>query len=236
MPVSGQEDESSREGLFESAYWREESEYSKFADYRDGLDQTKRWYAGFMRMIARELPSTGRHVDAGCGHGGIVQLIGERGLDSCGFDTSEWMIEQAQQAGVVDHLRVGDLESDIPFDGDFDLITCLEVLEHLEHPDRALGVMARRLAPGGRLIATTPNLHPRIPWPDPLESDPTHVSVHRPDWWGERVQAAGLVPRRVSTYIALPLLWRVSPHLSVWLRMGAQAGPGILLIGERPRG
>lgn len=233
MQSSAREDETGAEGLFECSYWREDSQYSKFADYRDGFERTRRWYAGFVRMVRRQLPPHGRHLDAGCGHGAIVDLMGQRGLDSYGFDASKWMIDQAQRAGLGDRLRVGDLESDIPFEGRFDVITCLEVLEHLEHPDRALGVIASRLAPGGRLIATTPNLRPRIPWNDPLAADPTHVNVHQPDWWAQRVREAGLVPH-VSTFIAVPFLWRLSARLSLSFRMGAQAGPAILVVAKRP--
>jgi SAM-dependent methyltransferase len=234
MQSSGQENEIEPEGLFESGYWREDSQYSKFADYRDGFDRTKRWYAGFVRMIGGELPPHGRHLDAGCGHGAIVELMRERGLDSYGVDASNWMIDQAKRAGMGDRLQVGDLESDVPFDGSFDVITCLEVLEHLEHPDRALGVLASRLAPGGRLIATTPNLRPGIPWNDPVAADPTHVNVHQPDWWADCVERAGLAPRGVSTFIAVPFLWRLSTRLSLWFRMGPQAGPAILVVAERP--
>jgi 2-polyprenyl-3-methyl-5-hydroxy-6-metoxy-1,4-benzoquinol methylase len=218
---------------FEREYWREQSIYRKFADYRQGLEQTKRWYAGLVRMVGGQLPAGGRHVDAGCGHGAIVEPMGERGLDSRGFDASAWMIDQARHAGMGDQLRHGYIEDGIPFDGAFDLVTCVEVLEHLEHPENALEVIAGRLKPGGRLIATTPNLRPRIPWNDPVASDPTHVNVHEPRWWAERLHRTSLAVREVSTFIAVPLLWRVSPRLSLWFRMGPQFGPGVLLIGER---
>lgn len=219
---------------FGEEYWRQESDYRKFEDYAAGLRQTARWYRGFLRMIRRDLPAPGRHVDAGCGHGAIVQLLERRGFDSHGFDMSHWMVEQAHGT-FGDRVRVGDVESGIPFDGEFRLITCLEVVEHLQHPETALRVFAERLEPGGRLIATTPNLRPRIPgWPDPTTTDPTHVNVHEPAWWARCLSAAGLRVVRVRTFVSLPLLWRVSPALSISMPMGATAGPGVLMIGERP--
>jgi 2-polyprenyl-3-methyl-5-hydroxy-6-metoxy-1,4-benzoquinol methylase len=221
-------------GSFEERYWREDSDYRKFADYLDGLHKTRRWYTGFIRLIRGELPAGGRHVDAGCGHGAIIDLLRERGFDSHGFDTSAWIVDQAHEAGAGDRIRVGNIEGEIPFEGSFRLITCLEVLEHLPQPQRALDVLAERLESGGRLVATTPNLRPRIPWRDPVQADPTHISVHAPDWWAEQVRRAGLEIVRLATFVTLPMLWRVTPLLSIWMPLGATAGPGILLIAERP--
>jgi hypothetical protein len=58
------------------------------------------------------------------------------------------------------------------------------------------------------------------------------VSVHEPGWWREALRDAGLEARLVSTFVALPLLWRAHPALSRWVGLGPSAGPGILLVGE----
>ena len=143
-------------------------------------------------MIDPYLPPPGRAVDVGCGHGAIVHALLERGWDARGFDMSEWMIDAARKHAPqlgADRFVVGDVNA-FPFDGAFELVTCFEVLEHIPDPLPALGALRDHLAPGGRLIATTPNLEPLMPAKDPLTSDPTHVSVHSPRWWRARGGAA----------------------------------------------
>ena len=44
-------------------------------------------------------------------------------------------------------------------DGQFDLITCMEVIEHVADPAAFVKALARRLAPDGLLILSTPNAH-----------------------------------------------------------------------------
>jgi SAM-dependent methyltransferase len=180
------------------------------------------------------LPAPGRHVDAGCGHGSVVYDLLARGWDAHGFDISDWMIEQvrADDTAASDRFAVGSL-GDVPFEGDFDLITCFEVLEHVPDPVGDLRALGSRLTPGGRLIATTPNLRPGMPGPDPLTSDPTHINVHSPAWWRGALRAAGMRVETVSTFISVPLLWRYHASLSRWVGLGPRVGPGTLLVAGR---
>jgi SAM-dependent methyltransferase len=221
---------------FEEAYWTEDSQYRKFDDYEAGLTALRGWHAGLWCLIGPHMPQVGRHVDVGCGHGVIVHELVEDGWDARGFDVSRWIIEAAQHHSpqLADRFVVGDLH-DPPFAGDFDLITCFEVLEHVPDPVRALRALSERLRPGGRLIATTPNLRPLIPWRDAVAADPTHVNVHEPSWWRGALQRSGLCPVLVSTFITIPLVWRISPYLSLWIPLGRRTGPGVLVVAEKQR-
>ncbi len=219
-------------GDYGEEYWHER--YG-FETYEADLQRLMRWYRGLLRTIAPAVPPSGRYLDAGCGHGALVHLMHARGYDAYGFDLSRWMLEQALRFApeLAGHLAWGDAEQEIPFEGPFDLITCVEVVEHLSDPPLALRRLGAALRPGGRLVVTTPNLKPRIPWFDPVASEPTHINVHEPGWWRDTVSAAGLRPVAVRTYLALPLLWRVHPALSVNVPLGSTAGPGTLLVAER---
>jgi 2-polyprenyl-3-methyl-5-hydroxy-6-metoxy-1,4-benzoquinol methylase len=221
---------------FEQSYWTKDSQYRKFEDYAAALAALRDWYQGFFRLVEAELPAPGRSLDAGCGHGAIVYELAARGFAAHGFDLSSFVVEEAQRANpaMAERFAVGGLP-DVPFEGSFDLVTCLEVLEHLDDPAVALRSLAGRLRAGGRLIATTPNLCPRIPWRDARSADPTHVNVQEPAWWRETLVEAGLEVRDVSTFVAVPALWRVHPALARWIPVGPSAGPGTLLIAQAPR-
>jgi SAM-dependent methyltransferase len=219
---------------FEESYWTTDSQYRKFEDYAAALAALRDWYQGFFRLVGSELPAPGRALDAGCGHGAIVHELLDRGWDAYGFDASHWLIEQARvfRRDIADRFEVGRLP-DVPIDGTFDLITSIEVLEHVAEPVETVRSLGRRLKPGGRLIATTPNRRPLIPWWDAETSDPTHVNVHEPPWWRDAVRAAGLEVRSVTTFVSVPVLWRAHPWLARRIRLGGRAGPGVLVIAER---
>jgi 2-polyprenyl-3-methyl-5-hydroxy-6-metoxy-1,4-benzoquinol methylase len=218
---------------FDERYWRELSHYRKYGDYPEALLSTTRWYAAFMRLLGDLVPAEGRHLDAGCGHGAIVHMMAARGLDAYGVDASEWVIEEAKSYApeLADHFAVADIEQSLVFDGAFDLITSLEVVEHLADPVAAISCMTNGLAPGGTLVLTTPNPANRIPRNDPTTSDPTHISLHPPPWWRDAAIAAGLHIEREWTYYPIPVLWRISPLLARWIPLG-QIGPGYVLVAR----
>jgi len=101
----------------------------------------------FHRQIASLLKATGaeRILDAGCGEGFVVSYLLQEndGLAITGLDCSLEAIEMARQMvpGVL--FGVGDLR-EMPYSDDsFDLVMCLEVLEHLPDPHRGLRELRR---------------------------------------------------------------------------------------------
>jgi 2-polyprenyl-3-methyl-5-hydroxy-6-metoxy-1,4-benzoquinol methylase len=86
-----------------------------------------------------------RILDAGCGEGFVVSYLlqGNDGLTVTGIDSRLQAIEMARQMvqGVL--FDVGDLR-EMPYSDDsFDLVMCLEVLEHLPDPNRGLRELRR---------------------------------------------------------------------------------------------
>lgn len=220
---------------FEEDYWSDASHYRRYEDYAAGHDELVGWFSGLVRMVAPELPPRpARVVDAGCGHGVMVEAFRGRGFDAYGFDPSKWIIEEARRfdPALGASLEVGTIE-DFPFPGDVDAITCFEVLEHIDDPVAALVAMRDALKPGGRLIFSTPNLEPKSKWKDPRTSDPTHVNVHGRNWWEGATQAAGLRVVKATTFTPIPLTWRVHHGLGRWLKLGKRLGPQVLLVAER---
>lgn len=96
-------------------------------------------------------------LDVGCATGYLVEVLRERGIDAEGCDVSEFAIDHPAP-GAKGHLRIANLFAGLPWaDGAFELVTALEILEHLP-PDRvpaALAELARIC--GGYLYATIPS-------------------------------------------------------------------------------
>jgi SAM-dependent methyltransferase len=65
-------------------------------------------------------------------------------------------------------VRRGDLSGTLPYaDAEFQYITCLEGLEHIENPHQAIREFARMLAPGGHIVISVPNIlniEERVKW------------------------------------------------------------------------
>jgi SAM-dependent methyltransferase len=95
-------------------------------------------------------------LDVGCAKGFLVQMLRDNGVDAWGVDISRYAIETAPES-VHEFLRVGTV-LDLEFDDDsFDLVACLETLEHL-HPDRiheAVGELCR--VTSDKVFVTTPS-------------------------------------------------------------------------------
>jgi SAM-dependent methyltransferase len=103
----------------------------------------------------------GRVLDVGCGTGFLLEQLAQRGFSGVGIDLSPESIaharERLEELGAADRLdaRLGSAYE--PPEGEFDLITVTDVLEHLEDPRRCLQALRERLAPAGLLVVSTPN-------------------------------------------------------------------------------
>ena len=97
-------------------------------------------------------------LDVGCGAGLLTEPLARLGAAVTGIDASPEVIEVARGHSAVMGLaidyRVGDVQA---LDGEFDLITSVEVIEHVADPAAFVKALAKRLATGGLLIMSTPN-------------------------------------------------------------------------------
>lgn len=123
------------------------------------VDERHWWYRGRRRIIRAELdmlplPADASILDAGCGSGRTLEDLIAYGHVS-GIEISLEAVEVARARDCAD-VRVGRLEQ-LPWDSDtFDLITCLDVLEHVADDRLALGELRRVCKPGGWLVMTVP--------------------------------------------------------------------------------
>lgn len=123
------------------------------------VDEHHWWYRGRRQIIHAELdrlalPEPARVLDAGCGSGRTLQELVRYGAVE-GIELNEDAAKMAGQRGDGE-VKVGRLE-DLPWAQDtFDLIVCLDVIEHTPDDGLTLRELRRVCKPGGWLLVTVP--------------------------------------------------------------------------------
>ncbi|MBF6329914.1 bifunctional 2-polyprenyl-6-hydroxyphenol methylase/3-demethylubiquinol 3-O-methyltransferase UbiG [Nocardia transvalensis] len=143
-------------GAFADSWWDRDSRMRGLASFQGPR------FRYFDRFVGEW---TGKRVlDVGCGGGFTTEFLCERGADVCGIDPSPRLIDaarrHAEQTGRRIDYTVGKAE-ELPYDDRcFDVVTCVDVLEHVEDPARTIGEIARVLMPGGLFLYDTINRTP----------------------------------------------------------------------------
>jgi 2-polyprenyl-3-methyl-5-hydroxy-6-metoxy-1,4-benzoquinol methylase len=112
------------------------------------------------RQLARQLTQrlgAGRAFDVGCGDGSFLLALRERGWQPSGIEFDRATVAALKQRWNLS-VAAGDFLAAEPGDSNFDLVSMLEVLEHLHQPLAALKRARDLLRPGGTLYVTVPNL------------------------------------------------------------------------------
>jgi 2-polyprenyl-6-hydroxyphenyl methylase/3-demethylubiquinone-9 3-methyltransferase len=101
-------------------------------------------------------------LDVGCGAGFISNHFGAKGYSVTGVDLSKESLEIASRYDKSKSVRYIHADAyNLPFaDEAFDSVTCMDFLEHVEEPQRAVTEMSRVLKPGGYLFFHTFNRNP----------------------------------------------------------------------------
>jgi SAM-dependent methyltransferase len=122
------------------------------------VDEHHWWYRGRRRIIRAELdrlalPACAQVLDAGCGSGRTMLELRRYG-EVRGIELSPDAAEVARARGH--EVTIGRLE-ELPWEDEtFDLVTCLDVIEHTPDDRRTLRELRRVTRPGGFLLVTVP--------------------------------------------------------------------------------
>lgn len=129
------------------------------------VEDTHWWYVGrrriiesFVKQICNQLRSEGksdpRILDIGCGTGGNLETLSQFG-DAEGVDISREALDFCRARGFA-KVREGAAETLPHEEGSFDLVTGLDVVEHLDDDVAGLREMRRVLRPGGHCLLFVP--------------------------------------------------------------------------------
>ena len=189
-----------------------------FAEYFGGIpyDDVAHWtrfFADTADHIVREIgPKT--TLDVGCAMGYLVEALRARGVGAWGIDFSDYAIDNARKA-ARDFCRVGSILDPFPHP-QYDLITCIEVVEHLpvDDAERAIENLCRHT--DDIVFTSTPSDF----------GEETHLNVRPPEYWGELFARQGFF-RDVDFE---------APYLAVWasrFRRGRDPLPRVVATYER---
>lgn len=103
-----------------------------------------------------------RVIDIGCGGGLVTEAMAAHGADVTGIDLSERALSVArlhlhESGHAIDYRLVSAEEMAAETPAGFDVVTCLEMLEHVPDPASIVQSCARLLKPGGQLFLSTIN-------------------------------------------------------------------------------
>lgn len=105
-------------------------------------------------------------LDVGCGGGILSEAMAHRGAEVTGIDMGEAPLKVAKLHGLESGVRVNyrritveDLADEMP--AHFDLVTCMEMLEHVPDPESVVRACARLVKPGGQVFFSTLNRNPK---------------------------------------------------------------------------
>jgi 2-polyprenyl-3-methyl-5-hydroxy-6-metoxy-1,4-benzoquinol methylase len=120
-----------------------------------GLDSKNIHYR--FQWILKKCGEKGKSLDIGCSTGLLSKLMIEKGLTAAGMDVSSEAVKHAQE-GVPDGTFVeGFADKEIPWEAEsFDVVTCLEVFEHVKDLNKLIDEIMRVLTKGGKALITTP--------------------------------------------------------------------------------
>lgn len=144
--------------LYDAEYYSGRAEYS----YRDerSREQFDRYvWNARLKHIRKFIPPPADFCDVGCAFGGLVAAAQDAGYRARGLDISPYAVAAGRERGL--DLRTGMLEPEALPSKSVDVLTMIEVFEHLPDPQSAMRALSAAVRPGGLVVIQTANFQGR---------------------------------------------------------------------------
>ncbi len=127
-----------------------------FGNYEEKMKLFKNWQS--VIKLLKEYRTSGDLLDIGCAYGHLLNAA-RNDFNVHGVDISEFAIKRAKQKFNLKNLKQGDVQREIPFNKKFDVITAIDVIEHLNNPVKALNNIYSKLKKQGLFIVEIPTVN-----------------------------------------------------------------------------
>lgn len=142
----------------------------------------------FFKRAAQKIVSTlspKTVLEFGCAKGFLIETLRDLGIDAEGVDISEYAISQVRE-DIKPYCRVGSILEPFPSSRYYDLVICIEVLEHLTKEEGIIAIRNITQYSDVILFSSTP---------DDFD-EPTHLNVQPREYWVDLFEQSGFVPDR----------------------------------------
>ncbi len=156
-PINVDADEIRKFEALAHRWWDPESEFKPLHD----INPLRLRYIDARASLAGK-----RVLDVGCGGGLLSEGMAQRGAQVTGIDMGEAPLAVARLHGMESGIEIDYRQTTIEAlaaaeSGLYDVVTCLEMLEHVPDPASVIAACARVAKPGGHLFFSTINRNPK---------------------------------------------------------------------------
>src|SRR5262249_48215590 len=117
----------------------------------------RKWHLEYISRNFR-LPAVPKLLDVGCALGFMLDEATQAGWDAQGVESSQFAGQYARERTGCNGFAGTLQDAKFP-DGSFDVLTLMDVIEHVPEPAQLLGEVFRVLRPGGVIYIVTPNFN-----------------------------------------------------------------------------
>lgn len=191
--------------LYEKEYFTKH--YLVASDFsRHRFKENCNWFRGIFNIVdplTNVLDGRGKTaLEFGCATGAASRILQNHGYNVLATDNSSYSISKAKKLNPSIKFIKKDIQKENNFGNKFDLVFALDVIEHLEDPQKAIRNVYKLVKSGGMAIFTTPNDY------EHERNLPTHINVKKPEEWRKILLATGFKKIIIFQKSLLPYFYR----------------------------